>query len=559
MNQAITLLTQANSSLTDAHYQQLLTYAAEDVDRFWSEVASLITWHTPFSAVRTGAGSEQRWFVDGEINYYAQLFQPDRATAEAVVVLKRDGARVSYTIADLQQKVDIIAQQLHQAGLTPGSTLLMSTPRREVQLLLALACLAIGARFNATFFKVPNAGLVAQQAVMGAQLVVIDELVREEGIPTFSAATVVTVAQVLQWLQDTPPVPPGTGYVYNANDPTFYLASSGTTGTPKAIATGNAGMLMGALVTYYLSTYVADESREYLGLDLAWGPAFIMGVYSPLLLQKTLVLTEEYLDFTQPQLLERLNAERVSASTLPISLFDAPVQPTKKLALQRLFLTGMALSAQTAGSISHFIETADLTTTYGYGSSELAGLALLSFVAGDPAPLAATSLRPYPGVQPQLGEHDRLLLSNTIPSVCVAIKDNQPLYEALWTAEGLLSTNDRVALVGPEQYQLRGRLDAVVKIKGREVDTGVLQSAIAGHTERAVAVLAENDTLYCVVAGEADPALQQTISTFVHEQFGSYAVPQIVAVPTLPLTAAGKLDVSLLRKELSQYGTVDRA
>jgi acetyl-CoA synthetase len=60
----------SDAHITPERYQALYQQSMEDPDTFWSEQATLLDWHAPWSAISdtdisTGAA---RWFVGAQLN-----------------------------------------------------------------------------------------------------------------------------------------------------------------------------------------------------------------------------------------------------------------------------------------------------------------------------------------------------------------------------------------------------------------------------------------------------------------------------------------------------------
>jgi amino acid adenylation domain-containing protein len=120
----------------------------------------------------------------------------------------------------------------------------------------------------------------------------------------------------------------------------------------------------------------------------------------------------------------------------------------------------------------------------------------------------------------------------------------------------LYRTGDRARWSGRDELSYLGRVDAQVKIRGHRIELGEIEAALAQHASVGQAVVACRDEAeiagsreligYAVAAPGA--ALDESVlRRHLQERLPDYMVPRaIVRLPSLPLTANGKVDRAAL-------------
>lgn len=113
--------------------------------------------------------------------------------------------------------------------------------------------------------------------------------------------------------------------------------------------------------------------------------------------------------------------------------------------------------------------------------------------------------------------------------------------------EGFFITNDQAVIIGPNEFELTGRADRIIKVGGNRVDLDEIKSAITGLPGvRDAAVICtpgrsgrENEIRALVAANVTGSEIRQ----FLRQRLPGYALPRrIRVVDTIPVSSAGKYE-----------------
>ncbi|WP_277965037.1 amino acid adenylation domain-containing protein, partial [Pseudomonas sp. RIT-To-2] len=125
------------------------------------------------------------------------------------------------------------------------------------------------------------------------------------------------------------------------------------------------------------------------------------------------------------------------------------------------------------------------------------------------------------------------------------------------TAGGrLYRTGDLASYRADGVIEYAGRIDHQVKIRGLRIELGEIEAQLLGHAAVREAVVIDVDgpsgkqlAAYLVATGEADEQLREDLRTHLKAALPDYMVPtHLIVLPSLPLSANGKLDRKALPK-----------
>lgn len=479
-------------------------------------------------------------------------------------------ARLSHD--ELAQLTARAANSFRNLALSPGD--------RVALLLLD------GPEFIASFYGAAGAGLIPvplNTTLTGAEY---DRLVQHSGArllvvsaqlaplvqgitsrcPTLAQVVVTGNAEGAGWRRwdelvaasspDFAPVP------VSADEPAFWLYSSGSGGRPKAVVHNHAS------IPYTCEHYAA----QLLGLrpdDLCFSAAKLFHAYGlgngmnfPLSVGAATVL------WPGPALGETLL--EIIARERPTVFYGTPahyvgmlgaMQSRGGVDLGSLRLCVSAGEALPAAVFERWREQTGQEILDGLGSTEM----LHIFVSNRPGEArAGASGRPVPGYEVRvLNERGETAAPDVIGDLWVrggsAMREyrGDPAATAAVMLDGWMRTGDKYRRDGDGLYWFQGRSDDMLKVNGIWVSPGELEQTLSQHPgvrECAVVGLPDDDGLFQIKAfvvlreGAGSPELARQLRAFMKQRAPGRYPREYVFVESLPKTATGKIKRALLRE-----------
>jgi amino acid adenylation domain-containing protein len=463
---------------------------------------------------------------------------PDRPAAVC-------GSRiVSY--AALHRQASRVAARLRALGAGPGSTVVVHTRRGLPSLAGILGVLFAGAAYVPVDGHAPAARLAETARDCAAAAILVDAPTALPGVPVFDLTQ--------SWPDAT--VEP----VVDADDLAYVVYTSGSTGAPKGVMVshGSAATFIRSIVEAYgigpadrvLNFASVSFDVSVFDLFAAWAAGACV-----------VVATEE--ERQDPARLSALLArERVTVAELPPGVVPA-IDPTAVPHLRLLSLGGEAFP----GTIAAPWTDAGRTVFNGYGPTETTVAVTLSRCPGR-WPANPPIGRPMPGHQVLvLGPDRRPVPAGDVGELYVAgvgvargYLGRSGLTAARFVpnpsgripGERMYRTGDLVRWLDDGELVFLGRADRQVKIRGVRVEPCETEAALACHPAvQAVAVqprLAPTGALVLVAYVQSDaPPPTAELRAFVAARTTRHQVPaHVVALPALPMTRNGKVDVHAL-------------
>ncbi|OKH85011.1 hypothetical protein EB75_01820 [Mycobacterium sp. ST-F2] len=467
--------------------------------------------------------------------------QVDR-TPDAVALTGPDGA---LTYRDLDAAANRLAHRLIDAGAGPGQTVALLFPRSIDAVVAILAVLKTGAAY-----------LPIDPALPAERLAFLIS----DALPSVAVTTAELAGRLGAF--DGPVVIGSAGENGSATrlpDPdadsiAYLIYTSGTTGVPKGVAVAhrNVARQFGVRLAGLPADPVWTQCHSYAFDFSVWE------IWAALLHGGRLVIVPEAVTASQDEFQRLLVAEHVNVLTQTPSAAGALVPDA--LAPLALLLGGEACPAELVDRWT----ACGHTVINAYGPTETTVYAAVtepltaggrSVPIGTPVPGTALFvldgwLRPVPA-----GVVGELYVAGA--GVSIGYAGRSELTAGRFVAcpfpgvgERMYRTGDLVRWDDDGRLHYVGRADEQVKIRGFRIELGEVQTVLAAldGVDQAAAIVREDRAgdkrLVGYITGTADPA---ALRAQLADLLPAHAVPAaIVALPALPVTTNGKLDVRAL-------------
>jgi len=357
-----------------------------------------------------------------------------------------------------------------------------------------------------------------------------------------------------------------------ADEPCFWLYSSGSTGAPKGTVHVHSSLIQTAelfarpVIGIRETDIVFSAAKLFFAYGLGNGLTFPMSVGATAVLMAERPTPEAvFLRLTgeAPEALARFHARptvHYGVPTLFASMLASPAFPSREqLGLRVATSAGEALPARVGTT---FTERTGVEILDGIGSTEMLHVFLSNRAGqvrygttGMPVPGYALRLLGDDGQEVDVGEVGDLYISG--PSAAAMYwnqrEKTRQTFQGEWTRSG-----DKYARDADGFYTYAGRSDDMLKVSGQYVSPFEVESAVASHPavlEAAVVGAADDDRLikpkaYVVLKepGQASPALAEELRSYVKDRLAPFKYPRwIEFVDELPKTATGKIQRFRLR------------
>ena len=597
------------------NYADLYRASIEDPETFWRKEAERIDWHQPFSQVLDYSRPPfARWFVGGQTNLCHNAVdrwascQGEQTALIAITTETPNGTpeEKTWSFTELQAEVERMAAIMQSLGVGKGDTVLIYMPMIAEATFAMLACARIGAIHSVVFGGFASHSLATRIEDAKPVLIVSADAGSRGGKPVpykplLDQAVQLSVhkpAHVL--LVDRQRVAmemvPGRDVDYatlrehhlnsrvpvtwlNADDISYILYTSGTTGRPKGVQrdVGGYAVALAASMDYI---FEGKPGETYFSTsDIGWVVGHSYIVYGPLIAGMATVLYEG-----TPLRPDASIWWQIVAKHRVTRMFSAPTavrvlkkQPSELMkqhdlsSLKALYLAGEPLDESTSAWIAGELGVSIIDN---YWQTET-GWPVLSIARGvedKPTRLGSPGV-PMPGYRLKLlneatgavcGDNEKgvLVIEGPLPPGCMqtVYGDDQRFINTYWTNfanEQVYSTFDWGIRDSEGYYFILGRTDDVINVAGHRLGTREIEESISSHPNVSeVAVVGVEDTLKGQVAvafvipkdaaSTATPAacaqLEKEVWAVVDRQLGAVARPSRVhCVSLLPKTRSGKL------------------
>jgi len=580
---------------------------AENWKWFWDEISKeLVEWYKPYKEVLEWDAPWAKWFVGAKYNIVHDALDKHvnswRKNKVAFIFEGEPGDVQKLTYNDLFIEVNKFANSLRKIGVKKGDRVGIYMPMILELPIAMLACAKIGAIHSVVFSGFSSLAFRDRVNDCEAKVVITCDgfwrrgkkvYLKEQADVALEDAPSVEHVIVCKRTGDGVPWTAGRDVWWHdlvfdapkecetekldANDPLFFLYTSGTTGKPKGIIHAHGGYAVGTAYTLKWVFDIKDEDIWWCAADIGWITGHSYIVYAPLILGATSVLYEGAPNWPQPdrwwEIIEKYNVTTLYTSPTSVRLFmkygeDWP----KKHDLSTLRLLGsvgepinpeawMWYYKHIGNEKCQIMDTWWQTET---GHFVISPLPITPLKPG-------SATRPLPGLSADVyneqGESvqnagGNLVLPHPWPGMLRGIYKNEDRYkETYWSKfEGEYLAGDVTRKDNDGFFWIQGRADDVLNVSGHRIGNSEVESALVSHPMVAEAAVigkphslkGESITSYVVLRGDINPTdeLRKELREHVGHEVGKIARPdEIWFVNDVPKTRSGKIMRRVIRSK----------
>ncbi len=588
-------------------FEKIRQSAEKDPVGFWTEQAHNLHWFKKWDKAFEWNEPFAKWFTGGKINASYNCLDRHLGTPTenklAIIWEGEDGEVVNLTYKQLHTKVCELANVFEtQLGLKTGDTAAIYLPLVPEAVIAMLACARIGVAHSVIFAgfashairdRVNDADskliITADIGYRKGQTLHLLEIVREAVKETPCVKNVLVLkrkketalnGKEVDWTNATAQASKThQAKELDAEQPLFFLYTSGTTGKPKGIVHTTGGYLVGTNLTARWVFDLKPSDVYWCTADIGWVTGHSYVVYGILSNGMTSLLYEGNLVHPHPgRIWELVDKHKVTilytAPTAIRSFMRLGDDLPKKYKLDSLRLLGSVGEPINPEAWMWYYtligkERCPIVDTWWQTET---GAIMISAVPGVTTLKPGSATKPFPGILADVvteegvsckpNEGGYLVIKHPWPSMLRAIhKDPERFKETYWSKyKGMYFAGDGAQKDKDGYFWIMGRVDDVLNVSGHRLGTTEIESALVSHPQVAeAAVVGRPDDLkgQAVVAFVTPRAiddkvdmkdLAKRLKEHVVKEIGAIARPDdIKFTKSLPKTRSGKIMRRLLK------------
>ncbi len=579
--------------------------ATADPEGFWARAADALPWFRKWDSVFEWDYPTFRWFNGAKTNLAYNAIDHHVARGwgghAALAYANERGERRVLTYSQLKSEVERIAAALRGMGIQKGDRITIYMPVSPEAIMLMLATVRIGAIHSVVFAGFGAGALGDRIQASESRLVFTTDITYRKGrdIPLKGivdasleiGGSSVEHVVVQQRTSDCPMTPnrditwddfiargagqDGSHIEMESNEPSYILATSGTTAKPKLAMHTHGGYQVGVHSMGKWCFGLRDTDVWWATSDIGWivGHSYI--VYAPLLAGATTIAFEGAIDHPDPdaiwQICEEFGVTGMFTSPTAVRLLmrygDEGKPKTDLPLLERIVCAGEVLNPPAWEWLQREVLQDRIPVIDHYWQTETGGP-----LVGNPYGLAMLPIKPgssgmpMPGIEAAVmtpegepcgtGEKGILVINRPFPSLTPMLWGEPERYGTdYWERipdRQVYFTGDSAHIDEDGYVWFAGRADEVIKIAAHRIGTIEVESAFlthaavaeAGVTGRPDELRGEVISAFVVLKNDYAPSdeLKRELLLAVRRELGPIAViSELNFVDLLPKTRSGKI------------------
>ncbi|MFD2925690.1 AMP-binding protein [Halobacillus naozhouensis] len=580
-------------------YDAFQKKSTEDIGWFWDQAVSElgIEWDQHYSkTLDLSSGIKYPdWFVNGKMNVVHNALdkwarKDEKKNDIALYWEGDDGAKRSFTYAELYEEVNAFSNGLEKLGLGKGDVVTIYLPMLPETLISMLAVSKIGAIFCPTFSGYKSEAIATRiQAAESKVLITADGFYRrgksinmkDEADQAADACETLEHVIVVERTQQNVTWKDKRDLTFNqvkdhnktyetkstsADDPYMLIYTSGTTGKPKGVLHTHAGFPIKSAFDAGMCMDVTSEDTIFWYTDMGWmmGPFL---VYGGLMNGASIVMFEGTPDYPQPdrlwELVERYQVTHLGISpTLIRSMIKHGLDWIEKHDLSSLKLigsTGEPWNPEPWHWLFKNVGHSHVPIFNYSGGTEVSGGIFGNVLVKPIQPVTFNAA--LPGMDVDVYDDNGQSLVNEVGELVLKqpwvgmtkgfYKDNQRYEQSYWNRfEDTWVHGDWVTVDEEGYYTITGRSDDVLNVAGKRLGPAEVESVLVSHDAIIEAgvigvpheVKGEEAVAFVVLKQEQTTSLLDELKDYLAHKLGKALAPKkVFAVQDLPKTRNAKV------------------